>query len=81
LKKRKLLILLSSIILAGMILNDFSLHLVELLHVEKLHPFYGFFWLTLSNRYTYTIFWAVYWGIAFILICLQGILLNKKLRK
>jgi len=61
--KRRVIALGLTIVLLAMILSDFSLHLVELLGVEKLHPFYGFFW-RFPNRLAYTVFWTGYWGVA-----------------
>jgi hypothetical protein len=75
---RKYVVAVVFLVLVGMILNDFSLHLVELLGIEQYHPFYSFFWSSqMSVRATYTIFWTAYWGLAFVLILLLGILLRK----
>lgn len=65
--KKETWALLIASVLALMILNDFSLHLVELLKIEPLHPFYWFFW-TFPSREAYTIFWTAYWGTALVLI-------------
>jgi len=67
------------LVLGAMIINDFSLHLVELLKIEKLHPFYSFFW-SFPDRSSYTNFWTIYWGIASIIICCLGILFYLELR-
>jgi hypothetical protein len=68
------------LVLVGMILLDFSLHLVELLGIEQYHPFYSFFWSgQMRVRTTYNIFWTAYWGLAFVLILLLGVLLRKGL--
>lgn len=57
--------------LLALIVNDFSLHLVELLGIERSHPFYGFFWSSqMSIRSVYTVFWTSYWGFALLLIIL-----------
>ena len=66
--------------LLGMILNDFSLHLVELLGIEHYYPIYSFFPSSqMDMRATYTIFWTAYWGFAFALILVLGGLLRKGL--
>jgi len=46
-----------------MILFDLILHLGETFKIEQLYK-----WLTFPTRFQYSIFWTVYWGIAFILI-------------
>jgi len=56
---RHFIIMILVLALGAMILNDFSLHLVELLGVERSHPFYGFFW-SFPSRHAYTVFWASY---------------------
>jgi len=73
-KLRCFFIIILVLALWGLIINDFSLHLVELLGIENSHPFYGFFW-SLSPRETYTIFWTAYWGVASIIVTILGILL------
>lgn len=79
---RKYVVVAIFSVLLGMVLNDFSLHLVELLGIEQYHPFYSFFWSSqMSVRATYTIFWTAYWGLAFVLILLLGVLLRKGLRR
>jgi hypothetical protein len=67
------------IILGIMIINDFSLHLVELLKIEKVHPLYSFFW-SLSPRSVYTTFWTVHWGIASLIIFFLGVLIYQELK-
>lgn len=54
------------IILLGMILWDWSLHLVELFNAVDYHPLYPWF----SSWHQYNIFWTAYWGIAIVLIIL-----------
>jgi len=77
---RKYVVVAIFLVLVCMILNDFSLHLVELLGIEQYHPFYWWFWSSqMSVRTTYTIFWTAYWGLAFVLILLLGVLLRKGL--
>ena len=79
-KSRHYIIISLLFILGVMILNDFSLHLVELLGVERSHPFYGFFW-SFPSRQAYTVFWTVYWGVASIIILILGILLWIEMRR
>jgi len=62
------------LILVIMIFNYFSLHIVEALNIEPVHPFYDFFWLTLANRELYAIFWIFHWAIAFFLLILLAVL-------
>jgi len=51
------------IILTGMILWDWSLHVVALFNIKEYHPFYPVF----PSILIYQIFWSVYWGIALML--------------
>jgi hypothetical protein len=77
---RQLIMIVLVIVIGVMILNDFSLHLVELLGVERYHPFYGFFW-SFPSREAYTIFWTVYWSVALVLALILGTLLFADLRR
>jgi hypothetical protein len=61
LKNKILTILL--LIIAGMMIWDFSLHLVELLKAIPIHPLYPHF----NSHQQYEIFWTTYWGIASLL--------------
>lgn len=61
------------IILTLMIFWDFSLHLVEILHIENYHLLYPIF--PLFSVINYDLFWTSYWFIAFLIIL--SILLNK----
>ena len=54
---------IKKVLLCVLIFYDFSLHLVELLKIESLHPLFPIF----PSRETYTLFWTLYWGFAFIL--------------
>lgn len=71
---RYFFIIILVLALLGLIINDFSLHLFELLGIEHSHPFYGFFWF-FPSREAYTIFWTVYWGVASFNVIVLGILL------
>jgi len=51
------------LILTLMIFWDWSLHLVELLKIEKYYFLYPYF----PTREFYTIFWTIYWGVAFLI--------------
>jgi uncharacterized membrane protein len=77
---RHFVIIILVLTLGAMIINNFSLHLVELLGAERLHPFYGFFW-SFPSREAYTIFWTAYWGTASVIISILGILLLIEIRK
>lgn len=77
---RHFVIIILVLTLGALIINDFSLHLVELLGVERLHPFYGFFWF-FPSRKAYTIFWTGYWGVASIIVVILGILLWLEMRR
>lgn len=80
--RNRVIITATLLVLVGMLLNDFSLHLFELLKIEQSHPFYSFFWSDqMRIRATYTVFWTAYWGLAFILILLLGVLLWKELKR
>ncbi len=52
------------ILLTLMIGWDFSLHLFELLGIKKYH----LLWPDFSTRLGYTIFWTIFWGLAFLII-------------
>ena len=66
-----------SIILLLQIFYDFSLHLIELLGIQKFFPYYFPYF---PNRLFYSIFWTSYWGVAFILSLVLTILLIKKFK-
>jgi magnesium-transporting ATPase (P-type) len=73
--KKETWALIIAIVLTVMILNDFSLHLVELLGEETSHPFFWFFWGPwMSIKENYTEFWTTYWGAAFLFILILLIL-------
>ena len=76
---RKNVVAVIFFVLLGMILTDFSLHLVELLGIKQYHPLYWLFWSSQMVGTTYTVFWTAYWGLAFVLILLLGVLLRKGL--
>jgi len=65
--KKETWALIIASVLTVMILNDFSLHLVELWKIEQLHPLYWFFW-SFPSREAYSIFWTVHWGLALLLV-------------
>jgi len=75
-KSRLVLKWILVIILLTLIVNDFSLHLVELMGIEQSHPFYGFFWSSqMSIRSVYTVFWTCYWGLALLLVIILTIVM------
>jgi hypothetical protein len=71
---RKMLLFILTIVLASMILLDFSLHYVEYIEDKESHPFYEFFW-SFPNRKALNDFWTSYWGLASFLIVLQAIII------
>ena len=62
------------LVLAVMIINDFSLHLVETLKIETQHPFYDYFW-GFESPEAHNDFWTIHWGVASILIIILAVLL------
>ncbi|MCD6529433.1 hypothetical protein J7L06_04005 [Candidatus Bathyarchaeota archaeon] len=66
--------------LAVMVLLALSIPLFELLNIEKSHPLYRFFWF-FPNRTLYDVFWVIYWGVGFTLICRLGVLVFRELRR
>ena len=54
------------VVLLGMIIYDFSLHVAQLFDLWHLHPLFPIF----ASRYDYDIFWTTFWGIAGILVCI-----------
>jgi len=79
-KRVQWIILFICLVLGVMIFNDFVLHLVEYLGIEKSHPFYSFLWY-FPNRKAYNDFWTTYWGLASVLISAVLILLSWEFKK
>lgn len=62
-------------ILLGMMLWDFTLHLVQYFGVWRQHPLYPMF--PLGGVVEYDVFWSWFWGIGCLIVVIIWWLLNK----